>query len=136
MPRLILPAAAALIAVSACAPVAPGAGASETAARTPRQCFDADRVQNFRADSSRVLYIRTQTNRVYALSPSAGCEELTDAMGIALLPGRGPQRLCEGDWTQVAIQGALSPGAAACRARIDRQLTEAEIEALPDRLRP
>lgn len=137
MRRLTLPLLAAL-SLAACAPVAPGSEQQSAAAtaRTPRQCFDVDRIQNFRSDGDDVLYVRTNNNRVYALTPSAGCQDLQDAMGIALLPGGGPDRICDGDWVHVAIQGAVSPSAASCRARVDRQLTEAEIEALPTRLRP
>lgn len=132
--RVLIPLAAAL-AVSACAPNGATPGADGASARAPRQCFDTSHVQNFRTDDSRVLYVRTLNNRVYALKPSAGCQDLPDAMGIALLPGRGGlDRLCPGDWTDVAIQGGLSGGG--CRALVDRQLTTEEIAALPERLKP
>ena len=119
--------------LSSCAPT-PGSGGYTGVPE--RQCFDADQLRNFRADRNQTLYIRDNRNQVFQLAASAGCNDLDSALGIALNPGTGGiSRLCTGDWTGVAISGGLSAGSP-CRARVEKRLTEDEIAALPDRVRP
>lgn len=137
--RLILPAAALAVLAAGAAACAPTASdGSAAGASSQRQCFTADRIQNFRTNANRSLYVRAAGGQVFELQASAGCNDLSSAMSIALSPGNGGiDRLCVGDWTNVAIRGGVAPPTPSpCRARVVKALTPAEVEALPARDRP
>lgn len=133
--RLTLLAASGLLVLSAGALAACAPSAAESGARPVRQCFETSQVQNFRSQQGSTLYVRA-LHGVYELQTSGGCVDLDNAMRIALVPTpAGLGRACVGDWVDVRIASAGS-GPSPCRARIARQLTEEEVEALPSRLRP
>lgn len=133
MRRFVAPALAvlgsAILGLTGCAPKATGAGLASP--NTPRTCFQADQVQNFRTDGTQTLYVRAIDRQVYELNASGFCRGLDAATGIAIRAQAGSgSRLCTGDW---ALIGA---GPEPCRARVARVLTAAEVEALPSRYRP
>ena len=134
-PLLLLAAGAA--ALSACAPTTRSDGASgdQTAPQTQRQCFYTDQVRNFRVKTPS-LYLHTDNNKVFQLEALGACTDLdSSAMGIAFLPATRLNRLCSGDWSDLSVAGGPSPQSP-CRVRVVKQLTEAEVAALPERDRP
>ncbi|WP_298163610.1 hypothetical protein [Brevundimonas sp.] len=127
----------ALSGLAACAPTEGGAQGSQLATRDGgvRQCFEPGRVINFRQGEQQRLYLRVLGGGVFQVG-SSGCFDLGSANAIAISPSAGiNDRLCVGDGARIASLGPSSlPGP--CFARIERSLTEAEIEALPGRQRP
>lgn len=128
---------AALAALAACAPTAPAGPNAGVARQTlPRQCFDQSQVTNFRQGDTRSLYIRVLNRDVYQIS-SGGCLDIDSANTLALTQDFGGSgRVCVGDTVRLYSEGGPRLTNSPCRARIDRKLTEAEIEALPSRQRP
>lgn len=123
---------AALTAMSACAPTSDGESMSG-AARPERQCFDADRLRDFHVERNQTLYVTAYDGSVYQLQTSGACHDIDSTFGLALVPfTRGSDRLCTGDWAQVAIQDSTAPSGP-CRARVTHRLSEEEIAALPHR---
>ena len=127
----------ALSAVAGCAPTDGAAPGTQIATRDggARQCFDPDRVINFRQGEQERLYLRVLGGGVFQVG-SSGCFDLGTTSAMAISPSAGiNDRLCVGDSARITILSLSSlPGP--CFARIERSLTEAEIEALPGRDRP
>lgn len=128
------------LALAACAPV--GSGGSGPMAgggdRSPaRQCFNVSQVTNYTKGGPDQVFLRVGRSAVYELSGAGGCRDLDFAMQVALIPdsGMASSRLCTDDWARVVVPGSTSP-LSTCRVRISRQLTEAEVAALPARQRP
>lgn len=117
----------------ACAPVGPDAGPGERA-RAPRQCFSAQQIRNFRSDRDETLYVRSSDDQVFHLSTSGFCRDLGSANAVAIVSETGGSQVCVDDYADVALPNRR--GAEQCRARIVSRLTEAELAALPSRLRP
>lgn len=120
------------IALSACAPTT-AAKPAETADGV-RQCFYADRVDNFRGDGQ-TIYVRARTKEVFELQSFGVCPDIDFAYGITFLPNSGVSRLCAGDLTRILTSGGSSPRTE-CRVQVVKKLTEAEVAALPSRSRP
>lgn len=125
-------AAASATVLSACAPVA-GTEPSQASASS-RQCFYADRVDNFRGDNQR-LYVRTHSKEVFELQSFGNCADIDFAFSIAFLPNSGINRLCTGDLSRIIVGSGPSPSNQ-CRVQVVKKLTAAEVEALPERNRP
>jgi hypothetical protein len=140
MTRLNSSAAVAALAIltASCAPVDDMNGPGDMAsARPERQCFSAEQVRNFRAGRTGQLYIRAMRD-VYELNSSGGCTDLDFAQRLAITPdvgGLAGGRICTGDWARITLAGSATP-VTTCRARVDRVLTEAEVEALPHGQKP
>ncbi len=123
--------------VAACAPTGQTSPDRQVAARAggPMQCFQANRVINFRGGDSQSLYVRVLGGGVFEVT-SAGCPDLESTNAMALTPTIGiGDRLCVGDSARITILNpstAISP----CPARIVRSLSEAEVDALPGAQRP
>lgn len=127
----------AAVALAGCAQT-DGATPDRRFATTPGgaiQCFQPNRVINFRRGDSQQVYLRVMGGGVFEVS-SAGCLDLgsTNAMAISPTIGIG-DRLCVGDSARITV---LNPSTAMgpCAARVMRSLSEAEIEALPGAQRP
>ena len=118
----------------ACAPTpAPDMGG---APRAEHQCFDADRVNNFRVARDQTIYVREHGDKVFELQTTGACTELDSTFGIALVPGTGSiSRLCTGDSTNVVVRGQTR-GTGPCRARVVGLLTDEQVALLPERDRP
>ena len=127
-------AAASLLA--ACAPAYDGQTVVDAATRPERQCFDADRIENFRVSRNQTIYVRDRQDRVFEVNTSGACTDLDSTFGIALAPGTGSiSRLCTGDWTNVLVRGQTR-GTGPCRAQVTRMLTDEQVALLPERDRP
>lgn len=120
--------------VAACAPT--GGTAPDAAARAaPRPCFQPDRITNFTDGGGQRLYVRVFGSGVYAIG-TGGCPDVASAHTLAITPTIGvSDRLCVGDSARIAVPNA-SFGPNPCIARVERALTEAEVEALPSNQRP
>ncbi|AQR61051.1 hypothetical protein BZG35_04775 [Brevundimonas sp. LM2] len=135
--RLSLPVLAVFtIATTACAPVDAGRVASSGAASpAARQCFSQSQVTNFRQGQDERIYLRVLNRDVFELQSFGGCD-LERANAIQIGPEQGgSSRLCIGDRVRIPNDGSDLVNVA-CRARITRMLTPAEVEALPSRDRP
>ena len=125
------------VAVAGCAPTDGSAPEAQIAARDggARQCFQPQRVINFRQGGTQQVYLRVLGGGVFEVS-AAGCLDLGSTNAMAISPSIGvSDRLCVGDSAQITV---LNPTAApgACPARVVRSLSGAEVEALPGRQRP
>ena len=134
---LALAALPSALAVAACAPsgeAASSAAADQASPQPQRRCFQTGQVNNFRADQQTV-YVKVGTRAVYELSAAGACPDADTAFRIAMVAVDGGSSLCVGDMVTLVVP---DPGATigSCRARIDRQLTDEQIAALPERLRP
>lgn len=121
-----------VLALGACAPGMESATDGDARASSPRQCFQASLVRNFRADGTGVVYVRANDNTVYELN-TGGCRGLdfTSSLVMTSDPPVG-DRLCVGDHARVTVPGS----AAVCRARVSKALTAEEVAALPGNVRP
>lgn len=131
---IALLAAVSAVGLNACAPTP--APDMDGAPQAEHQCFDADRVNNFRVTRDQTLYVRELGDKVFELQTAGACTELDSTFGIALVPGTGSvSRLCTGDWANVLVRGQTR-GTGPCRARVVGMLTDEQVAALPDRDRP
>jgi len=136
MPRLVAVLASAVV-LASCAPAGTGAPGVQAATgdHTLRQCFQPQRVINFRQGEAQQVNLRVLGGDVYQIS-SAGCQDLGSTNGLTITPATGVgDRLCVGDTARITVLNPTFPQGA-CLARIDRVLTRAEVEALPSRQRP
>lgn len=129
----------ATLALAACAPTgAPGPAMADGGAPPhARQCFNVSQVSNYTRGRPDQVFLRVGRNAVYELNAAGGCPDLDFAQQVALIPdgGMAGSRLCTDDWARVVVPGSTSPSSV-CRVRISRQLTEAQVAALPERQRP
>lgn len=131
----------AALALVACAPTGGNGGTPGMAGSGPssaRQCFNVGQVNNYTRGRQDQLFLRVGRNAVYELHAAGGCPDMDFARQVALIPDGGMvgSRLCSDDWARVVVPGSISAAATVCRVRISRQLTEAQVAALPPRQRP
>lgn len=127
----------ALAGLAACAPSTGNAPGSQAAASEgyARPCFQPARITNFTRGDTQQIYVKVLGGGVFALR-SSGCPDFGTGFALQIAPATGiGDRLCVGDSAQVAApNGSFGPGQ--CLARVERSLTDAEVEALPSRYRP
>ena len=127
---------ASVMLVAACAPTGPmrNADDGDRPMRSPRQCFDPARIINFSGGGQGGLNIKVLGGDVYRLN-TGGCTGYDGATALTITPTIPiPDRLCVGDMARVTSSSATAFGP--CLARVESQLTPAQIEALPSRERP
>lgn len=124
---------ASVAAISACAPTSSPSAKPLASQADARTCFRTMNVRNFSADDDQILYVRTAANEVIQVNTFGGCRGLDTAIAIDLRPQDGFQRLCTGDFSTLRV---LQPSGATCRVQVIKQLSDAEIAALPSRVRP
>ena len=121
---------------AACAPT-PAGGGMQASNRAPRACFSTSQVSNFRSGEDQTLYLRAGRGGVFELQSVGWCRDLDWANALVITSEfGGGSRLCTGDPVQIAYASGGAMPSGPCRARIVRQLTDAEIAALPGRSRP
>lgn len=98
-----------------------------------RVCFRTMNMRGFSADGDETLYVRTAAREVLQVDTLGGCPGLETAIAIDLRSWDGFRQLCTGDISTLNI---MRPTDAACRVQVVRQLSEAEVAALPSRARP
>jgi len=124
------------LSAAACAPQTNGASSVQTASSTAAPCFYADQVRNFRSDDRTNIYFDTGRGRIYQAQAVGICQDLDFATALTIRPqSAGKSRLCAGDWANLNVRG-MSGVNGPCRVRIVKALSEAEVAALPDRVRP
>ena len=145
--RAAFPASALIsaLALAACAPTDAGGQSAPPPAGTAynggapqaRQCFSVQQVSNYTRGQHDQVFLRVGRRDVYELSAAGGCPDMDFAQQMALIPDGGVagSRLCTDDWARVVVPGSTSR-VSTCRVRVSRQLTEAEVAALPERQRP
>jgi hypothetical protein len=127
----------ALSGLAACAPTegsAPGSGIGLPDGGA-RQCFQPDRIINFTRGETEQVYVKVLGGGVFAIR-SGGCPDVASANSLSITPATGMGgQLCVGDSARIVVPNA-SFGPDQCLARVERSLTEADVEALPSRQRP
>ena len=131
---------AAALVLASCAPTGGSGGTrgmADSGVSSARQCFSVSQVNNYTRGRQDQVFLRVGRNAVYELNAAGGCPDLDFAQQVALIPdgGMAGSRLCTDDWARVVVPGSTS-AATVCRVRISRQLTEAQVAALPPRQRP
>lgn len=123
--------------VAACAPAAETAPGPQASASSPyaRPCFQPARITNFARGETQRVYVKVLGGGVFELG-SAGCPDFGTGPALLIAPATGiGNSLCVGDSARVAApNGSFGPHP--CLARVERSLTDAEVEALPSRQRP
>lgn len=130
LPPILVSAGAVIL--SACAPTSEAVDG----AAVPRRCFTASTVFNFNAADDNILYVRAPRDAVFELRAIGFCQDLDWAQRLAISPVTGGGQLCPGDEAHLVYAGGGSQQRGPCRVRVERQLTEAEVAALPSRYRP
>ena len=129
--------AVAVALTASCAPTTHMTAAGDGEVRSVTRCFNTDQVRNFRTGNAGQLYLRMR-DQVFELNTSGGCTELDIAQRLSITPfgaGLSGGRICTGEWAQITVPGS-APALGACRARVDRVLSEEEVAALPSAHRP
>ncbi|PZO06010.1 MAG: hypothetical protein DCF29_06685 [Alphaproteobacteria bacterium] len=124
--------------LAACAPMSGDKASLAPEARSQRQCFYVNQVNNFRQGRANEVYLRVSRSDVYRLDGAGGCDDVDFASRLAILPdgaGVSGSRLCTDDRAQLVVPGSTSP-ASVCRVRISTRLTAEEVAALPAAYRP
>lgn len=130
-----------VLALAACAPTEAGGRTTGTAYSggepQPRRCFSVQQVSNYTRGERDQVFLRVGRRDVYELTAAGGCPDMDFAQQMALIPDGGAvgSRICTDDWARVVVPGSTSR-VSTCRVRVSRQLTEAEVAALPPRHRP
>ncbi|WP_425991717.1 hypothetical protein [Brevundimonas sp. TWP2-3-2] len=126
-----------LSSIAACAPTegpAPSSGIG-TPDGGARQCFQPDRITNFTRGGTEQIYVKVLGGGVFAIQ-AGGCPDIGNANALVITPATGiGSQVCVGDSARIALPNVRF-GPDQCFARIERSLTEAEVEALPGRQRP
>ena len=132
MTRLLIVATVAL-GLTSCAPGGMSSGDRAAVAQPERQCFLSQTMVNFRSDGDTTTYVRAGRGSVFELS-SGFCRGLNSARSLAI----SGNRTCTGETVDLAVSGPslTNENNSVCRAKVVRQLTRAEVAALPARLRP
>lgn len=144
MRSLFVSAVVSVLALAACVPTDAGSQTHATAGTPysggqaqPHRCFSVQQVSNFTRGERDQVFLRVGRSDVYELSAAGGCPDMDFARQMALIPDGGTvgSRICTDDRVRIVVPGSTSR-VSTCRVRVSRQLTEAEIAALPPRHRP
>lgn len=120
---------------ASCAPTPPDMG-GETPARA---CFYPSTLVNFRTSGENIAYIKVGRSEIYELRAAGFCRGLSAARSLAITETAGMgSRACVGDTVNVLASSPILDDSTnvPCRAQVARRLTEEEVAALPERLRP
>lgn len=117
------------------------AGVQTSAAKSPvenaekprRQCFWANQVNNFAAESDEVVNVRVGVRDIYRLELFGTCPEIDWTQEIAIV-SRGGSTICSGLDAEIITPSSIGPQR--CTVRKVRKLNEAEIKALPAKAKP
>lgn len=126
----LLIAAAGVVSLSACAPTA--GTDTNTSSASNRQCFAPHQGAKFRGNNQ-TFYLRSE-NQVFQLKTIGSCPEIDFDLSIRFLPAPRLNRVCTGDTP--TIEMSQMGQRSLCQVQVVKQLTDAEIEALPSRDRP
>jgi len=115
---LSLALASSLLALGACAPIAPS---GETPALSDQTCFSPSQVRGFTKGPGQSVYLNVGRDS-YEMTVFGGCPGLDSSLGFALEPDAvGLTRLCPGDATRIAVRGDVR-AVEYCSARIGPRL--------------
>lgn len=105
----------------------------EGAEKPRRQCFWANQVNSFAAESDEVVNVRVGVRDVYRLELFATCPEVDWTQRIAIV-SRGGSTICSGLDAEIVTPSNIGPQR--CTVRKVRKLTDEEIKALPSKAKP
>lgn len=128
----VLVGAAALGGLAACA----STGDTDGDGREPRQCFQPDAVNGFRAGDGQDVYVRAGVNDVYKLRTFGDCSDIDWASRIGIQKTAGFGSACARDDVNLLVPMGGGFPARTCRAEVVGKLSAEELEALPPRFRP
>ena len=123
--------------MASCAPTPSGMGGDGAA--PVRACFYPATVVNFRTSGDNIAYIKAGRSEIYELRAAGFCRGLSGARGITITETAGMgSRACVGDSVNILASSPMLDDSTnvPCRAQVARKLTDEEVAALPDRLRP
>ncbi len=122
-----------VLGLAACAPTAQTDAPADRVA-TARQCVSPEHFSGFTVEGD-TLYVRGLGRSVYQVETAGYCPNLTSSLRLGFVPQPGDSQVCVGDWVTLST-GGNSLGTGPCRARVVRSQTEAEVAALPAKMRP
>lgn len=126
--------AAALAAAALAADAAPTQAPTASAAGTglPRgACFFTNDIRNHTIADARTLYIRTNREKVYRATMGHDCMAASLSHDTLIVRSFGVNQVCKPIDLNVSVRGGSR-----CIAQSIVQLTPAEVEAIPERIRP
>jgi hypothetical protein len=113
----------------------PATAAAEPTTPAPtRQCFWARDVNNFAAETDRVVNVRVGVRDVYQFEMFGLCPDVRWNQRIGLVARGGGDRVCTGLDAELVVPSSIGPRR--CPVRNIRKLTPEEVAALPRRARP
>lgn len=105
----------------------------EGAEKPRRQCFWTNQVNNFAAESDRVVNVRVGVKDIYRLEIFGTCPEIDWTQKIAIV-SRGGSTICSGLDADLVVPSSIGPQR--CTVRNVRKLTPEEVAALPPKAKP
>lgn len=123
--------------MASCAPTPSDMGGDGAA--SAQACFYPSTIVNFRTSGDNIAYIKAGRNEVYELRAAGFCRGLSGARSLTVTETVGMgSRACVGDSVNVLASSPVLDDSTnvPCRAQVARRLTDEEVAALPDRLRP
>ncbi len=127
------------VAAGGMASCAPTPSATMDGAAPAQACFYPSTIVNFRTSGENIAYIKAGRNEVYELRAAGFCRGLSGARSLTVTETAGMgSRACVGDSVNVLASSPMLDDSTnvPCRAQVARRLTDEEVAALPDRLRP
>lgn len=106
-------------AISACAPTA--SDGSDTGSRSVRQCFNSDQVRGFSVPQRDVIQLQVDGRRTFEAEVVGVCTDLQTSISIAVVPDRGSNWICAGDWARIVTPSSPT-NFGPCRVRITKQI--------------
>lgn len=120
-------AAAAILALAACAPVDPS---PVHASADSGRCFTGSDVDNFRVDDENRMYVHSRRGGAFRFDAPPNCFSASTA-SISVEPvGGASERICPGDQARVRVTDRSSI-ALTCIARVVGPITDSAISGLP-----
>lgn len=124
-----------------CAPIAlaiaiGGATASAQPVEHRERCLSAHEFQNWKAPDERTMYIRFGLRRYFRLGLAANCPALLWPDSHLVTVFHGSELICSpGDW-DLKVAQAFGSVAEPCIVHSMRELSPAEVDAIPRRFKP
>lgn len=99
----------------------------------PSACFRSRDIETYSAVDEGAVIVKTRQGNVYQMNTPGGCPQIDRSRRIGL-SSRGSSTICSGDVVTLIVPTV--GGTRRCQAGAPRQLTSAEIAALPADARP
>ncbi len=101
------------------------------------KCFFINEFESWRAPDDKTIFIRVNLNRYYRLDLTTACPLLTAPDSHLITKTRGPDTVCSAvDWDLQVSEPPPANIPEPCIVKSMRQLTPAEVAAIPPRFKP